>query len=285
MSGVGLDSGLDILLESLMFAYDQANMLEFTVWLEKRVAKAIEEYEKSKANLDSAGSLGGNTRNTGGTVNVQGCSHKTFMNGKPHSFNGMKGVVGLRRWIEKMIKMTIRNIAINRSPKGWEQELWTLTLKGDDIEAYNNRFHELALMCHELVPTKKKKIESSGVGNQELVESNKRRHFKDKCPKGKNQPNEGAHGRAYVVVENPQPNPNVVTNDLSGLPPVCEIEFRIDLIPGASLVVKSPYRLAPSEMLELSNQLNELQGKGFIRPSHVTSGSTRHFDKNKDGGE
>ncbi|GJT58500.1 hypothetical protein Tco_1002033 [Tanacetum coccineum] len=40
-----------------------------------------------------------------------------------------------------------------------EQELWTLTLKGDDIEAYNNRFHELALMCPELVPTKKKKIE------------------------------------------------------------------------------------------------------------------------------
>ncbi|GKG20283.1 hypothetical protein Tco_0380084, partial [Tanacetum coccineum] len=34
-----------------------------------------------------------------------------------------------------------------------------MTLKGDDIEAYNNRFHELDLMCPELVPTKKKKIE------------------------------------------------------------------------------------------------------------------------------
>ncbi|GJT79167.1 putative reverse transcriptase domain-containing protein [Tanacetum coccineum] len=40
-----------------------------------------------------------------------------------------------------------------------EQELWTLTLKGDDIEAYSNRFHELVLMCPELVPTEKKKIE------------------------------------------------------------------------------------------------------------------------------
>ncbi|GJY62435.1 putative reverse transcriptase domain-containing protein [Tanacetum coccineum] len=40
-----------------------------------------------------------------------------------------------------------------------EQELWTLTLKGDDIEAYTNRFYELVLMCPELVPTKKKKIE------------------------------------------------------------------------------------------------------------------------------
>ncbi|GJY41678.1 putative reverse transcriptase domain-containing protein [Tanacetum coccineum] len=432
-----------------------------------------------------------------------------------------------------------------------EQELWTLTLKGDDIEAYNNRFHELALMCHELVPTEKKKIEKYVRGfperikrnitsskpatlhdainmARELVEQavqgratseiNKRKwedhqrnnnnnnnnnnnrnrnnnyhqqqnrrqetarsyaaaptknrgyagnlprcnrcnshhngqcppkcqkcqrtgrrekdcrvrvpgagvnplqdmtcygcgekgHFNDKCPKGRNQPNEGAHGRAYVVVENPQQNPNVVTgtfllndhyacilfdsgveksfvcsaftpfidiaptalntsyevelaagkvvstntilrgctlvllnhvfkidllptrlgsfdviigidwlpyhravldcyekivriplsngeilevqgerpekdpgslacinadekkiddirvfqdfhevfpDDLSGLPPVREIEFRIDLIPGASPVVKSPYRLAPSEMLELSNQLKEL---------------------------
>ncbi|GJV16032.1 hypothetical protein Tco_1361355 [Tanacetum coccineum] len=40
-----------------------------------------------------------------------------------------------------------------------EQEIWTLTLKGCDIEAYNNRFHKLDLMCPELVPTEKKKIE------------------------------------------------------------------------------------------------------------------------------
>ncbi|GKD33129.1 putative reverse transcriptase domain-containing protein [Tanacetum coccineum] len=42
-----------------------------------------------------------------------------------------------------------------------EQELRTLTLKGDDIEAYNNRFHELALMCPELVPTEKKRQETA----------------------------------------------------------------------------------------------------------------------------
>ncbi|GKA85629.1 hypothetical protein Tco_0807283 [Tanacetum coccineum] len=68
----------------------------------KRVAKAIEEYEKTRANLDNAGSLGGNFENARGTVNVQGCSHKTFMNGKPHPFNGTEGVVGLRRWIDKV---------------------------------------------------------------------------------------------------------------------------------------------------------------------------------------
>ncbi|GJW31807.1 putative reverse transcriptase domain-containing protein [Tanacetum coccineum] len=50
----------------------------------------------------------------------------------------------------------------------------------------------------------------------------------------------------------------VFPDDLLGLPHVREVEFRIDLIPGASPVVRSPYRLAPSEMLELSNQLKEL---------------------------
>ncbi|GJW83947.1 hypothetical protein Tco_0157092 [Tanacetum coccineum] len=47
-----------------------------------------------------------------------------------------------------------------------------------------------------------------------------------------------------------------------------QVEFRIDLVPGATPVAKSLYRLAPSEMQELSGQLQELQDKGFIRPSH-----------------
>ncbi|GKD82070.1 putative reverse transcriptase domain-containing protein, partial [Tanacetum coccineum] len=53
-----------------------------------------------------------------------------------------------------------------------EQELWTLTLKGDDIKAYNNRFHELALMCPELVPTEKKKIEKYIRGFPERIKGN-----------------------------------------------------------------------------------------------------------------
>ncbi|GJX43559.1 putative reverse transcriptase domain-containing protein, partial [Tanacetum coccineum] len=77
--------------------------------------------------------------------------------------------------------------------------------------------------------------------------------------------------------------PTVFPDDLSGLPPIREIEFRIDLIPGALPVVKLPYRLAPSEMLELSNQLKELQEKGFIRPSHSPWGAPVLFVKKKDG--
>ncbi|GJS02652.1 putative reverse transcriptase domain-containing protein [Tanacetum coccineum] len=51
--------------------------------------------------------------------------------------------------------------------------------------------------------------------------------------------------------------------NLSGLPPVRQVEFQIDLIPGATPVARAPYRLAPSEMQELSNQLQELSDRGY----------------------
>ncbi|GJT53518.1 putative reverse transcriptase domain-containing protein [Tanacetum coccineum] len=52
-----------------------------------------------------------------------------------------------------------------------------------------------------------------------------------------------------------------------GLPPPRQVEFRIDPVPGAVPVARAPYRLAPSEMKELSVQLQELLEKGFIHPS------------------
>ncbi|GJZ08974.1 hypothetical protein Tco_0543257 [Tanacetum coccineum] len=55
--------------------------------------------------------------------------------------------------------------------------------------------------------------------------------------------------------------PEVFPDDLSGLPPIREIEFRIELIPGATPIEKSPYRLSPSELEELAGQLKELQDK------------------------
>ncbi|GKD04775.1 putative reverse transcriptase domain-containing protein [Tanacetum coccineum] len=59
----------------------------------------------------------------------------------------------------------------------------------------------------------------------------------------------------------------VFPEDLPGLPPAQQVEFQIDLVPGAAPVARAPYRLAPSEMQELSAQLQELADKGFIRPS------------------
>ncbi|GJT92933.1 putative reverse transcriptase domain-containing protein [Tanacetum coccineum] len=190
--------------------------------VEKRVAKAIEKYEKTRADSNNTGGSG--STNTGGTVvpEMHGCSYKTFMNGKPHSFKGTEGVVGLKRWFEKMEQVfeickcaeddkvkfamctfegraltwwngNVQTLGLaNANQIPWsnvkammtteycpateiqrmEQELWTLTLKGDDIEAYNNRFHELALMCHELVPTEKKKIERYVRGFPERIKGN-----------------------------------------------------------------------------------------------------------------
>ncbi|GJS87975.1 putative reverse transcriptase domain-containing protein [Tanacetum coccineum] len=76
---------------------------------------------------------------------------------------------------------------------------------------------------------------------------------------------------------------DVFLEDLTGLPPQRQVEFCIDLVPGATLIAKSPYRLAPSEMQELSGQLQELQDKGFIRPSHSSWGAPVLFVKKKDG--
>nr|GEU70986.1 hypothetical protein [Tanacetum cinerariifolium] len=251
--------------------------------VEKCLAKAIEEYKKSRANLDSARSSGGNTGNAGGT------------NGNVHTL----GLVNASRipWTEFKTMMTTEYCPTTKIQR-MEQELWTLTLKEDDIEAYNNRFHELALMCPELVSTKKKKIKKYIRGFPERIKGNitsskpatlhdainmalelveqavqsnaariaptegkgyagnlprynhcnsnhngqcppkcrkcqrtghqekdcrvrvsgasvtplqdvtcygcdEKGHYKDKCPKRRNKPNEGARGRAYVVVENP----------------------------------------------------------------------------------
>ncbi|GJY96965.1 putative reverse transcriptase domain-containing protein [Tanacetum coccineum] len=77
--------------------------------------------------------------------------------------------------------------------------------------------------------------------------------------------------------------PDVFPEDLPGLPPTRQVEFQIDLIPGAAPVARAPYRLAPSEMKELSEQLKELSDKGFIRPSSSPWGAPVLFVKKKDG--
>ncbi|GJV10538.1 putative reverse transcriptase domain-containing protein [Tanacetum coccineum] len=77
--------------------------------------------------------------------------------------------------------------------------------------------------------------------------------------------------------------PEVFPEDLPGIPPTRQVEFRIDLVPGATPVARAPYRLAPSEMKELAEQLQELTDKGFIRPSSSPWGAPVLFVKKKDG--
>nr|GEV65947.1 putative reverse transcriptase domain-containing protein [Tanacetum cinerariifolium] len=72
--------------------------------------------------------------------------------------------------------------------------------------------------------------------------------------------------------------PKVFLKNLSGLPSTQQVEFQINLMPGVAPVARAPYRLAPSEMKELSEQLQELFDKGFIRPSSLPWGALTTTD-------
>nr|GEU62110.1 putative reverse transcriptase domain-containing protein [Tanacetum cinerariifolium] len=287
-------------------------------------------------------SSGGNIRNAEGTMNVKGCSHKTFMNEKPHSFNGTEGVVCLRRWIKKIEQV----FEICKCSEEDKVMFAASTFEGRAL-TWPTTLHDAINLAHELV-------EQAVQGKAARVnESNKRKweeHQKNhpnnnnlnNCNRKRNNNNQHHQqnrrqetGRAYAVTpaegsfdviigmdrlsyhravivcyekifrillsngeilkiqgERPKKDPKSLTcikaakkrlddfrtvrdfpevfsNDLIGLPPMREIEFRINLIPGALLVVKLPYRLAPSDMLELSNQLKELQEKEEEHEAHL----------------
>nr|GFD49266.1 putative reverse transcriptase domain, aspartic peptidase domain protein [Tanacetum cinerariifolium] len=60
--------------------------------------------------------------------------------------------------------------------------------------------------------------------------------------------------------------PDVFPGELPGIPPVREVEFNIELILGSKPISKALYRMAPIELKELKDQLQELLERGFIRP-------------------
>ncbi|GJZ70840.1 putative reverse transcriptase domain-containing protein [Tanacetum coccineum] len=125
-------------------------------------------------------------------------------------------------------------------------------------------------------------------------------HFKRECLKLKNNNrgnpvgNGNAPAKVYAKTEDKsegkrledvpivQDFPEVFPEDLPSLPPTRQVEFQIDLVPGVAPVARAHYRLAPSEMKELSDQLQELSDKGFIRPSSSPMGLRVLFVKKKD---
>nr|GFA01199.1 hypothetical protein [Tanacetum cinerariifolium] len=78
--------------------------------------------------------------------------------------------------------------------------------------------------------------------------------------------------------------PDVFPEEFPGLPPPRQVEFKIELAPGATPVARAPYRLAPSEMEKLAKQLQELSDNGFIRPSSSPWGAPVLFVKKKKDG-
>nr|GEV30325.1 putative reverse transcriptase domain-containing protein [Tanacetum cinerariifolium] len=146
--------------------------------------------------------------------------------------------------------------------------------------------------------TRDKEIRSNTQSSLVCYGCGERGHTRNYCPNRNNPQGEEAHGWAYVIKEADKdqgPNvvmedvpvirdfPKVFPDDLPGLPPPRQVEFQIDLIPGAAPVTRAPYWLAPSEMKELAKQLKELSEKGFIRPSSSPWGTPVLFVKKKDG--
>ncbi|GJZ90434.1 putative reverse transcriptase domain-containing protein, partial [Tanacetum coccineum] len=112
-------------------------------------------------------------------------------------------------------------------------------------------------------------------------------HFRNECQKLKYQNHketeDKSKGKRLEDVPTVQDFPKVFPEDLPRLPHTRQCEFQIDLVPGAAHVAHTSYRLAPTELQELSTQLQELSDKGFIRPSSSPWGAPVLFVKKKDG--
>ncbi|GJX16781.1 putative reverse transcriptase domain-containing protein [Tanacetum coccineum] len=153
---------------------------------------------------------------------------------------------------------------------------------------------------------------NTGANQRACFECGAQGHFKKDCPKLKNNNNRGKRcsyslfGDETLIVREwteaainkGEPSIKQISDvpvvqesshevlscaGLAGLPPMTSREFGIDLVPGATPVARAPYRLAPSEMKELAEQLQELTDKGFIRPSSSPWGAPVLFVKKKDG--
>ncbi|GJV05477.1 hypothetical protein Tco_1343133, partial [Tanacetum coccineum] len=137
----------------------------------------------------------------------------------------------------------------------------------------------------EMVPSKKKKVEAYLRGLPETIKGGSVVATENTGLDVVGMENEdsdgdgtvnGGVGYGEVIVK-------VFPDDLPELPPPRQVEFRIELVPGAAPVECAPYRLAPSELKELLDQLKELLKKGFIRLSSLPWGAPVLFVKKKDG--
>ncbi|GKB34547.1 putative reverse transcriptase domain-containing protein [Tanacetum coccineum] len=160
-----------------------------------------------------------------------------------------------------------------------------------EVELADGRIHDAVIICGE-------KVVCKPYGNKTLtVESNKgmSRLKVISFIKAHKYIEQGCHlFLAHVTEKKPKEKPledvpvicnfpEVFPDDLPRLPLPRQVEFQIDLVPGAAHVAHAPYRLVPSEMRELSVQLQELLEKRFICPSSSPWGAPVLFVKKKDG--
>ncbi|GJT82934.1 putative reverse transcriptase domain-containing protein [Tanacetum coccineum] len=198
-----------------------------------------------------------NTILRGCTLNL--LNHPFNINLMPVELGSFDAIIGMD-WLAKYQAIIVCAEKIVRIPWGNE----TLIVYGDE----SNQGHEARL--HIILYSKTQEYMLKGcpvflpcVTTNEVEDKSKKKRLED----------------VPIVRDFPE----VFPEDLPGLPPTRQVEFQIDLILGAAPVARAPYRLAPSEMKELSEQLKELSEKGFIRPSSSPWGASVLFVKKKDG--
>ncbi|GJX15505.1 putative reverse transcriptase domain-containing protein, partial [Tanacetum coccineum] len=253
-----------------------------------------------------AGGAGADGAGIGGAgpveAEVTGCTYMTFMKEKDKMKFATATLQGraLTWWNGRTASMGID--AANGTPwaevRKWmteefcprsvlqrlEQELYNLKLKGTDIDGYTNRFHELALLCPRMVEPEQVKVEqyirrlSKNIRDKtdEVHEGEKRKGEGDRggrvCPKCKNKKHNGdcwKYGKCGKLGHKTG-SLRYFPDELLGLSSPRQVEFRIDLILGVAPVACAPYRLAPSEMKELSKQLQEFSEKDYQELNKLT---------------
>ncbi|GJS33249.1 putative reverse transcriptase domain-containing protein [Tanacetum coccineum] len=234
-------------------------------------------------------------------------SYKEFMSCQPINFKGTEGVIGLIRWFERtesvfsrsnctedckvkfatgtlteealswwnsfsqpigikeaykitwieFKKLLIKKYCPRTEVQKIEDEFYHLTVKGNDLKTYLRRFQELATLCPTMVPDFEKMMEVF-IGSDVIIGMDWLSKYHARIIYDKKDVHIPIDGETLII------------QDLPGLPPVRQVEFQIDLIPGATPVARAPYRLAPSEMQELSNQLQELADRGLhVDPAKI----------------
>ncbi|GJR61350.1 putative reverse transcriptase domain-containing protein [Tanacetum coccineum] len=201
--------------------------------------------------------IGLNTILRGCTLNI--LNHPFNIDLMPVELGSFDAIIGMD-WLVKYQAIIVCAEKIVRIPWGNE----TLIVHGDG----SNRGHEARLHIISYTKTQEYMLKGcpvflANVNTKETEDKSEKKRLKD-----------------VPIVRD---FPDVFPEDLPGLPLTRQVEFQINLIPGAAPVARAPYRLAPSEMKELSEQLKELSDKGFIRPSSSPWGAPVLFVKKKDG--
>ncbi|GKC86459.1 putative reverse transcriptase domain-containing protein [Tanacetum coccineum] len=201
--------------------------------------------------------IGLNTIIRGCTLNIM--NHPFNINLMPVELGSFDAIIGMD-WLVNYQAIIVCTKKIIRIPWGNE----TLIVHGDE----SNQGHEARLHIISYTKTQEYMLKGcpaflANVTTKETKDKSKEKRLED-----------------LPII---QDFPDVFPEDLLGLPQTRQVEFQIDLTPGAAPVARAPYRLTPSEMKELSEQLKELSDKGFIRPSSSPWGAPVLFVKKKDG--